>query len=245
MAAAMGQGMNEGMYNEVSMPARAILPQMPLFAGLTRDELAALAEFLRPRVFRKGSVIFSEGDPGTTLYLVEDGDVKLTILSPGGKEVILALLGPGGFFGELAALDGGSRSATATAKTASRLMLLDREHLLEFLEHHPRASASMLAALSRRLRRTTDRVHDAAFLDGPTRLAKTLLQLAEARSQPGPDGVLRTPRLTQEELAEMVGGTRESVNRWLRILVGEGLVRRRRNLVTVLDPEGLRRRLSS
>lgn len=97
--------------------------------------------------------------------------------------------------------------------------------------------------MSRRLRRTTDLIHDAVFLDGPTRLAKILLQLSEAGNRLGPDGVLGLPRLTQEELAEVVGGTRESVNRWLRILAREGLVRRRRGVVAVLNPEGLRKRL--
>jgi len=225
------------------MSFRSLLAEMPLFAGLSAEQLDALAAFLRPRAYRKGAVVFSEGDAGTSLYLIEKGEVKLTILSPDGKEVIVALLGPGGFFGELALLDGGSRSATAVARSDARLLALEREHLLQFLERHPQAAASLLAALSRRLRRTTDMVHDAAFLDGPTRLAKTLLHLAEARRRPGPDGVLHSPRLTQEDLAEIVGGTRESINRWLRVLAREGLVRRRRGLVEMLDPEGLRRRL--
>jgi CRP/FNR family cyclic AMP-dependent transcriptional regulator len=222
------------------MPAQTTLAQIPLFAGLSRDQLDALAAFLRPRQYRKSSVIFSEGDPGTTFYLIEEGEVKLTITSPAGKEVILAFLGPGGFFGELALLDGGPRSATAVAKIASRLLVLEREQLLKFLGDHPRAAASLLAALSRRLRRATERISDAVFLDGPTRLAKILLQLTEAGSQPGPDGVLSSPRLTQEELAQIVGGTRESINRWLGTLVREGLVRRRRGLVTVLNPKDLR-----
>ncbi len=227
------------------MSGRTILAHTPLFVGLSRAECDALAALLHPHLYRKGAVIFSEGDPGSTLYLIEDGEVKLTILSPDGKEVILAFLGPGGFLGELALLDGGARSATAVARTPSRLLVLEREHLLKFLEGHPKAAASMLAALSRRLRRTTDLIHDAVFLDGPTRLTKILLRFAdvEAKDRPGPDGVLGMPRLTQEELAEVVGGTRESINRWLRILAREGLVRRRRGVVEVVDPEGLRKRL--
>lgn len=226
------------------MAARTLLSQMPLFTGLSGEQLVALAAFLHPRPFRKGAVIFSEGDPGTTLYLIEEGEIKLTILSPGGKEIILALLGPGGFFGELALLDGGARSATASAKTACRLQVLERTDLMKFIERHPRSAVSMLAAISRRLRRTTEQVHDAAFLDGPTRLAKVLLQFTHERAKPGPDGVLTAPRLTQEELAETVGGTRESINRWLRLFVDEGSVRRRRGLVTVVNPEVLRKRLT-
>lgn len=226
------------------MAARTLLAQMPLFAGLPGDQLDALAAFLRSRPYRKGAVIFSEGDPGTPLYLIEEGEIKLTILSPGGKEIILALLGPGGFFGELAVLDGGTRAATAAAKTACRLLVLERSDLLKFIERHPRAAVGMLAAISRRLRRTTEQVHDAAFLDGPTRLAKVLLQFTHEQAKPGPDGVLSAPRLTQEELAEAVGGTRESINRWLRIFVDEGSVRRRRGLVTVVNPQVLRKRLT-
>lgn len=225
------------------MSFQAILAQMPLFAGLSSEQLDALAGFLRSRVYRKGAVVVSEGDPGDSMYFIEEGEVKLTILSPEGKEVVLELLGPGGFFGELALLDGEPRSATATARSHAKLAALEREHLLVFLERHPRAAASLLAALSRRLRRTTDLVHDTALLDGPSRLAKTLLRLNDARSRSGPDGVLSTPKLTQEELAEMVGGTRESINRWLGVLARENLVRRRRGVVEVIDPAGLRRRL--
>ncbi len=226
------------------MPTRSILVQVPLFAGLTEEHLEALAATLRSRRYPKGSVVFHQGDPGTTLYIIEDGEVKLTILSSEGKEIVLALLGPGGFFGELSLLDSEQRSATAVAKTTCQLLALERDHLLRFLEDHPRASASLLVALSRRLRRTTEQLQDAAFLDGPTRLAKVLLQLNEVRSRLGPDGIVRAPRLTQDELAELVGGTRESINRWLRNYSQQGLVRRQRGFVTVLQPEGLRKQLS-
>ena len=225
------------------MSLRAILTQMPLFAGLSDEQLDALAVFLRRRAYRKGTVVVSEGEAGSSMYFIEEGQIKLTILSPEGKEVVLQLLGPGGFFGELALLDGEPRSATAVVQSHAKLAALEREHLLQFLERHPRAAASLLAAMSRRLRRTTDTVHDAALLDGPTRLAKTLLQLNDAASRSGPDGAISAPRLTQEELAEMVGGTRESINRWLGILARENLVRRRRGRVEILNPEGLRRRL--
>lgn len=225
------------------MSVRTILAQTPLFAGLSRADSDALAALLRSHAYRKGAVVFSEGDPGTTLYLIGEGEVKLTILSPDGREVVLALLGPGGFFGELALLDGEARSTTALVRIPSKLFLLERAEFLKFLDGHPGAAASLLAAMSRRLRRTTDLIHDAVFLDGPTRLTKILLHLAEAGTRSGPDGVLSAPRLTQEDLAEMVGGTRESINRWLRILAREGLVRRRRGAVEVSNPEGLRKRL--
>lgn len=225
------------------MSEKASLACVPLFAGFSTEEIGALIAFVRSRRYPRGSIIFHKGDPGTTLYIVEAGEVKLTLSSAAGDEIILALVGPGGFFGELALLDGEPRSANAVARVACELLALERNQLLHFLERHPRAAASLLAALSRRLRRTTELVHEAAFLDVSARLASLLLQLTEARSQPGPDGVVRSPQLTQEELAELIGATRVSVNKWLGVYEREGLVRRHKGFVTVLRPEELRRRL--
>lgn len=224
------------------MPVPSDLARVPLFAGFSKEEIDTLAGFLRLRRHPKGSIVFHKGDPGTTLYIVQSGEVKLTLSSAGGNEIILALVGSGGFFGELALLDGEARSANAVARIACELLALEREHLLRFLEQRPRAAASLLAALSRRLRRTTELVHEAAFLDVPARLASVLLQLTEARSQPGPDGIVRSPRLTQGELAELIGATRVSINKWLGIYEREGLIRCHKGLVTVLRPEELRRR---
>jgi CRP/FNR family transcriptional regulator, cyclic AMP receptor protein len=221
------------------MSARSILEQVPLFAKLSEDQLNVLAGHLRFRRYRKGATIFHQGDPGTALYLIEKGEVKLTILSLTGKEVVLGLLGPGAFFGELALLDGETRSSNAIVRTTCELQALEREHLFSFLESHPQAGGSMFAALGHRLRRTTEQLHDVVFLDGPGRLAKALLQFTQTRSGPGPDGILRPPRLTQDDLGEIVGGTRESINRWLRAFARQGLIRCRRGSVTVLRPAEL------
>jgi CRP/FNR family cyclic AMP-dependent transcriptional regulator len=220
----------------------SLLAQVPLFAGFSRSELDALSTFIRLRRYPKGSIIFHQGDPGTTLHLIETGEVKLTVMSGRGKEATLALLGQGAFFGELSLLDGEPRSATAVARVDCKLGALDRDHLLRFLEEHPRATASLLSVLARRLRRTTDQVHDAVFLDIPARLAKVLLQFAGAKIE-GPDGRLSAPKLTQEELAELVGGTRESINKCLGIFARQGWVRRHRGMVTVLKPEDLRKQI--
>ncbi len=225
------------------MAIARVLAQMPLFAGLAADELDELATLFRPRRYGKGEVVFREGDPGTAFYVVEAGEVKLTLVSLDGKEVMLALLGPGGFFGELSLLDGEPRSADATARVDSLLLILDREDFLRLVEGRPQLARGLLAALSRRLRRTTEMVHDAGFLDVPGRLARALLQVSEAPARPGPDGIVRSPQLTQVELAEMAGATRESINKWLGIYERLGLVERRKGLVTVLKPEELRRRI--
>jgi len=222
----------------------SVLKEVPLFAEFSANELADLASFVRPRRYPRGSIIFHQGDPGTTLYLIETGEVKLTVTAESGKEVTLALLGPGAFFGELSLLDGGPRSANAVARVDSKLGVLDREHLLRVLVEHPPANASLLSVVTRRLRRTTAQVHDALFLDIAARLAKVLLQFTETKSQ-SPDGLLSSPKLTQEELAELVGGTRESINKCLGIFTRQGLVRCHRGMVTVLKPEELRKQISS
>jgi len=215
---------------------------VPLFAGFSRNNLDALAAFVRSLRYPRGSIIFHRGDPGTSLYLIETGEVKLSITEDGGKSVTLGLLGPGAFFGEISLLDGGPRSADATARVCCRLGILGRDQLLSFLAAHPPATTSLLAILSRRLRRTTDQVHDAFFLNIPARLAKVLLQFSEAQSQ-GPDGVLRVPKLTQEELAEMVGGTRESVNKCLKEYARQGIVCCHRGMVAVLKPGELEKHI--
>jgi len=222
----------------------SVLKEVPLFAEFSANELADLASFVRPRRYPRGSIIFHQGDPGTTLYLIETGEVKLTVTAESGKEVTLALLGPGAFFGELSLLDGGPRSANAVARVDSKLGVLDREHLLRVLVEHPTANASLLSVVTRRLRRTTAQVHDALFLDIAARLAKVLLQFTETKSQ-SPDGLLSSPKLTQEELAELVGGTRESINKCLGIFTRQGLVRCHRGMVTVLKPEELRKQIYS
>ena len=221
---------------------RSVLGQVPLFAEFSRTDLDDLAFFVRPRRYPKGSIIFHHGDPGTSLYLIETGEVKLTISGDRGKSVTLALLGPGTFFGEMSLLDGGPRSADATARVDCGLGVLDRDQFIPFLAAHPPATARLLSILSRRLRRTTDQVHDACFLTIPARVAKVLLQYTDTQ-RPSPDGVLSVPRLTQEELAEMVGGTRESVNKCLKEYARQGIVHCHRGMVAVLKPEELARHI--
>jgi CRP-like cAMP-binding protein len=214
-----------------------------LFVGLPQAELEALATCLRPRRVPRGTIIFLEGDPGESLYVIEHGTVKIALTSPEGKELVLALLGPGDFFGDLTLLDGDPHSADAVAKTDCRLLLLQRGAFLGFLETHPRAAGAMLAVLSRRLRRNTVMLQEAAFLDVPGRIASALLQLAERHGQAAPDGIVVASQVTQSELAGMVGATRESVNKWLRAFERQGLVRWSKGTITLLRAADLRRRV--
>ena len=205
--------------------------------------LAELGAYLRRRRYRRGEVVFLQGEAGTSLYIVAAGQVKIALTSADGAEVMLARLGPGEFFGELALLDGEPRSADAVATEASELLLLPRAAFLGLIEARPAIAMRLLTLVSRRLRQDVAVVQDVAFRDVPARLARLLLQLAESEGQPGDAGVVITARLTQTELAGMVGATRESVNKGLGRFERQGLIRRAHGRITVLRPDDLRRRM--
>ena len=217
----------------------ALLRSVPLFANVAPQDLDLLVGDLRRHRYARGQIIFAAGDPGDNLYLIESGRVKLAFTSPDGREVILDLMGPTEFFGELALLDGEPRSAEAIAMEPSVLHLLGRHEFLKFLEQRPHVAIMLLGVLSRRLRRDARLLQDAAFLDVPARLARTILRLAER----GADGVARTPRLTQTDLAGIAGTTRETLNKWLGFYEDEGLIRREGGHIAVVDAGRLARRV--
>jgi CRP/FNR family transcriptional regulator, cyclic AMP receptor protein len=219
-----------------------VLAHVPLFAVLAPRELDALGQALRPRRYAKGDMIFQQGDPGDAFYVIESGEVKVVLSSADGKEVILAILGPGHFFGELSLLDGEPRSADVFAKEDCALLSLHRADFLAFLRANPRAAEALLAVLSRRLRATDDLVHDAAFLDVAARLARLLLKLAETHGRQEAAGVVLGIRLTQEDLASMVGSTRETVNKWLKSWERQSIVSNRGGILTLREPRELVKR---
>jgi CRP/FNR family transcriptional regulator, cyclic AMP receptor protein len=216
------------------------LANVPLLQNLASRDVEQLARLLRRRKYARGQVIFLTGDPGINLCIIESGRVKLTLTSQDlGREVALDHLGPGDVFGELALLDGEPRSADAIAVDPTRLLLLSRDDFRAFLTSHPEVAVDLLADLSRRLRRDAQLIQDAAFLDVPARLARVVLRLAE----PGADGVLCTPPMSQADLASLALTTRETLNKFLGILTDQGLLRWESGRVVVLDKEGLQRRI--
>ena len=217
-----------------------MLERVPLFAGLPTQELGELTSRLRPRRYGRGETLCLEGDPGTSLYIIDKGRVKLGLTSAEGREIILDLLGPGDVFGELALLDGEPRSANAVAVESSDVLLLARDDFLRFVEQHPQVALVLLSTLSHWLRRLTTQMQDTAFLDVPARLARTILRLAEAEE--AVHGKAITPRLTQTDLAGMVGTTRETLNKWLGFYEDQGLIRRDKHQIVVLRPDKLRGR---
>lgn len=209
-----------------------------LFAGLDDASLGLVGGALRPRRFRKGETIFHAGDPGDALFIVADGLVKITLPSDDGSEpAILTTIGAGGFFGELALLDGARRSATAVALDAVTTQVLRRDAFDRLVDEQAPLRHALLAALAGEIRRLTAQVEDLHFLDLPGRLARHLLRSlprdAEAEADAGdgsdlalPTGEVRLPwPYTQAELAGMIGGSRQTVNRLLADFVGDGLLR--------------------
>lgn len=218
------------------------LARCPLFAGANEEMLQSLANRMRRRKFRRNEVIFHQGDPGDSLHIVASGAVKILLPSAEGEEAIIATLRPGDFFGELALLDGATRSATATSLEVSETLTLPRQVLMELTGIVPGLGDALLVGLARELRRLTSQVEELHFLDLSGRLAMRLTRLAqEAQTDASGKYSLAWP-YTQSDLAAMIGGTRQSVNRLLAELVDEGLIEIQPDAIVITDLEELARR---
>ncbi len=222
--------------------AASALQASPLFRALGEERCALIARALLTGRYRKGQVIFQQGDDGDAMYLVEAGLVRISAESADGQEAILTDVRPGETFGELALLDGAPRSATAIAIDDTVALRLPRPAFDELLDTDTMFPRRILEALAHELRRVTDHVGELHFLDLPGRLAARLARMArEARPEGGREVSLGR-YYSQTELAAMIGGTRQSVNRHLGELVDEGLIRIERDDIIVIDVAGLEQR---
>jgi CRP/FNR family transcriptional regulator, cyclic AMP receptor protein len=219
-----------------------VLASVPLFVGLDDETASALASALTTRAVVRGHVVFQEGEKGDRLFVVLDGKIKISRAAADGRENLLAVLGPGEMFGELSLFDPGPHTATATAITESTLASLDHDDLRPLLLAQPTVAAQFLRALAERLRRTNEAMADLVFSDVPGRVAKALLDLAERFGDESSDGVLVRHDLTQEELAQLVGASRETVNKALSEFANRGWIRLEGRSVLLLDRERLARR---
>lgn len=218
------------------------LARCPLFAHADARILSSLATRLRRRRFRRGEVIFHQGDPGDSLHVVVSGAVKIVLPSAEGEEAIIATLRPPDFYGELALLDGAPRSATATALEPTEVMVLPRPVFVELLDTLPGLRDALLAGLAKELRRLTGHVEELHFLDLAGRLAMRLVRLAY-ETEPDAQGRVRLEwPYTQSDLAAMIGGTRQSVNRLLSELVEDGLITIEPDALVIVDVSRLARR---
>jgi CRP/FNR family transcriptional regulator, cyclic AMP receptor protein len=214
----------------------------PLFAALDPEGAAALRASLVARDVVKGDVIFSEGQAGDQMYVIVEGKVKLGQTSSDGRESLLGVLGPGEMFGELSLFDPGLRTSTATALTDSIVLALGNDQLRPWLSGRPEVAAALLQALARRIRRTNEAMADLVFSDVPGRVAKALMELGEKFGEITPDGLLVTHDMTQEELAQLVGASRETVNKALADFAQRGWIRLESRQVLILDVERLGKR---
>lgn len=218
------------------------LARAGIFQGVEPAAAEALAQSLESVEFPRGHVIFAEGEPGDRLYIIQSGKVKLGRKSPDGRENLLAIMGPSDMFGELSIFDPGPRTSTATTVTEVRALSMDRTALRQWIATRPEISEQLLRVVARRLRRTNGMLADLIFTDVPGRVAKALLQLAQ-RFGSQEAGLLRvTHDLTQEEIAQYVGASRETVNKALADFAHRGWLRLEGKSVLILDPERLARR---
>ncbi|WP_116102930.1 Crp/Fnr family transcriptional regulator [Amycolatopsis thermalba] len=218
------------------------LARAGIFQGVEPAAAEALAQTLETVEFPRGHVIFSEGEPGDKLYIILSGKVKIGRKSADGRENLLWIAGPSDMFGELSIFDPGPRTSTATTVTEVRAVSMDRPSLRKWIANRPEIAEQLLRVIARRLRRTNNMVAELIFTDVPGRLAVVLLQLAQ-RFGSQEAGILRvTHDLTQEEIAQYVGASRETVNKALADFAHRGWLRLEGKSVLILDPERLARR---
>ena len=219
-----------------------ILARAGIFQGVEPTAVSALTKQLQPVDFPRGHTVFAEGEPGDRLYIIISGKVKIGRRSPDGRENLLTIMGPSDMFGELSVFDPGPRTSSATAVTDVRLGTMDRDGLREWINKRPEIAEQLLRVLARRLRRTNNALADLIFTDVPGRVAKALLQLARQFGQQEGGHLRVTHDLTQEELAQLVGASRETVNKALADFAARGWLRLEPRSVVLMDVDRLQRR---
>jgi CRP/FNR family cyclic AMP-dependent transcriptional regulator len=220
------------------------LKQVSIFNGLNDDEVHDLISAAKRRTFRSGEVIFHRDDPGQMLYIIKEGKVKICLISPDGQEISLVVFGKGEYFGEFALLDGLPRSADAIALEKVECYTLQRSDFHNAIMKKPRIAIQIMEVLCERLRKTDQQVEDLIVLDVYARVAKKLLELAETHGLKQEDSsILINVRLTQQELAAMVGASRESVNKVLGYFTDKQYITTDKHKITLHRVADLKRRI--
>jgi len=219
------------------------LKQVPLFAGLADEDIRGLMALAKRRTFRSGEVIFHREDPGQVLYVIKEGKVKISLISPDGQEISLVVFGKGECFGEFAILDGLPRSADAVALEKVECYTLQRSDFHNAIMKNPKIAIQIIEVLTRRLRSTDQMVEDLIFLDVYGRVAKKLLELADTHGTKVDDGTRIDVRLTQQEIASMVGASRESVNKVMGYFTDKNFISTDKYKITLHRISDLERRI--
>jgi CRP-like cAMP-binding protein len=218
---------------------RQALARVPIFSGLRESDLDELARVAHTRRLAARDELMHKGDDASQVYVVIAGRLRVTTTSADGADVVLNLMDPGDVIGELSLLAGGQRTATVTALEACELLALDRRDFLPFLRDHPAVAVELLQVLAKQVIRVSEFVEDTVFLNLPTRLAKRLTHLARAYGRDVDSGVRIELKLSQHDLGTMVGTSRESVNKQMRIWEEQGLVTSKQGYVTIHRPREL------
>lgn len=223
------------------MTVNDVLARVPLFEGLSAADRMTLAKAATMRSYRRGERIVTQGEPGTSFFVICRGRVSVTVLSPDGREVVLSALGSGDHFGEMALLDDSPRSATVLASERSELAVITREAFLELLRSNFVLTKALLAAFSRRLRRANATIEGLASLDVKGRLARYFRDLATSRGRQAGGGWTVVVRPSQREIADTIGSSRETVSRTMTQLAKESLLVPKGRVVYVrFETEGAR-----
>ncbi|MEE8312538.1 MAG: Crp/Fnr family transcriptional regulator [Candidatus Binatia bacterium] len=217
----------------------AFLRNSELFRNLPDEAVTQLAAETSRRSYPAGSLLVRKGEPGDSMLVVITGRVKITAVSPRGTELLLNIIQPGQVFGEMALLDGLERCADATAMLDTEVLVLGRASFERFLRRSPDQAIVMMRVLCERIRKTTRLAEDTVFLPLPMRLFRRLQDLAELSGRKDPDGLRIEHGLSQQELAESVASTRETVNRVLSSWQQRELVSIARGSLTIRDLGGL------
>jgi CRP/FNR family cyclic AMP-dependent transcriptional regulator len=219
-----------------SFDKRAFLRGHPIFGALGPELLDQLSSYAIPRSVKRGTTIVARGDAGTALFAICSGMVKISTPSAEGKGAVFNLISDGAIFGEIAVLDGLPRSADATALTDCDLMVIERRDFVSLIHERPEFALKLIEVLCRRLRHTTGQLEDVMFLDLPGRLAKALLHASENEGVPE---IGKMIKLTQRNLSEMIGMSRESTNKQLRSWEKQKLISLQRGGIVILAPAAL------
>lgn len=219
-----------------------VLARAGIFQGLAHDTVATLTDQLDANQFPDGHTIFAEGDPGDRLYIIISGKVKIGRCTADGRESLIAIMGPADMFGELALFDPGPRTSTVTTLTRVEAVTVDRAALGHWIRTHPEIGEQLLRVLARRLRRTNDVLCDIIFTDVPGRVAGQLLHLAQRFGVRAGDALRIDHDLTQAEIAQLVGSSRETVNKALSTFADRGWIRVTGKTILIVEPAQLARR---
>ncbi len=207
-----------------------MLEDIPLFSSFDSDALSEIENVAAKRKFSKNAIVFSKGDDTDSLYIVASGKVKAIINDEEGKEIILSLHGPGEYFGEMAFIDQEPRSATVVTKEATQLLIIHRDDFRKKIFSDPEIALNLLKVLLKRLRKATDKIENLAFKDVYGRIANLFLQY----SRPEGDTKIIEEKLTHQEIANMIGASREMVSKIMKELIDGGYISINKKQITLI-----------